>query len=85
MVAALIVGSKGISDITREYLDKFWKVLDEMLNAVLFVLNISRTMLLVGLVAIVLTLVARWVSVGGPRMLLKRCYPFDRQTLRVLT
>ncbi|WP_035567129.1 cation:proton antiporter [Hymenobacter sp. IS2118] len=97
VVAGLIVGSKGrelgMSDITREYLDKFWEILDEILNAVLFVLiglemlilDISRTTLLVGLVAIVLTLVARWLSVGVPLLLLKRFYPFNKQMLRVLT
>ena len=97
VVAGLIVGSKGralgMSDVTREYLDKFWEILDEILNAILFVLiglemlvlDISRTTLLVGLVSIVLVLVARWVSVGVPLVLLRRAYPFDRQTLRVLT
>ncbi len=97
VVAGLIVGNKGrqlgMSDITREYLDKFWELLDELFNAVLFVLiglemlilDISRTTLLVGLVTIVLVLVARWVSVGLPLVLLKRFYPFDRQMLRVLT
>jgi len=97
VVAGLIVGNKGrregMSDITREYLDKFWELLDELFNAVLFVLiglemlvlDISRTTLLVGLVAIVLVLVARWVSVGLPLALLQRFYPFDHRTLRVLT
>lgn len=60
VVAGLIVGDQGrelgMSDVTREYLDKFWELLDEILNAVLFVLiglemlvlDISRTTLLVG-------------------------------------
>jgi CPA1 family monovalent cation:H+ antiporter len=97
VVAGLIVGNQGrqlgMSDLTREYLDKFWEILDEILNAVLFVLiglemlvlDISRTTLLVGLVAIVVVLLARWTSVGLPLVLLRRYYPFDRQTLRVLT
>jgi CPA1 family monovalent cation:H+ antiporter len=97
VVAGLIVGDKGrqlgMSDVTREYLDKFWELLDEILNAVLFVLiglemlvlDISRTTLLVGAVAIVVVLLARWVSVGLPLALLRRRYPFNRQTLRVLT
>lgn len=42
VVAGLIVGDKvralGMSDQKREYLDKFWEVLNEMLNAVQFVL-----------------------------------------------
>ncbi|GAB2796717.1 CPA1 family monovalent cation:H+ antiporter [Hymenobacter luteus] len=97
VVAGLIVGDQGrelgMSDETREYLDKFWELLDEILNAVLFVLiglemlvlDISRTTLLVGLVAIGVVLLARWASVGLPLALLQRYYPFDRQTLRVLT
>ena len=40
---------------------------------------------LVDLVAIVLVLVAHWVSVGLPLVLLRHRYSFDRQTLRVLT
>ncbi|SHL96580.1 cation:proton antiporter [Hymenobacter psychrotolerans] len=97
VVAGLIVGDQGrelgMSDETREYLDKFWELLDEILNAVLFVLiglemlvlDISRTTLLVGLVAIGVVLLARWASVGLPLALLQRYYPFDRRTLRVLT
>lgn len=97
VVAGLIVGNqgraKGMSDQTREYLDKFWEVLDEILNAVLFVLiglemlvlDISRTTLMVGGVAIVVVLLARLVSVALPLGLLRRYYPFDRPTLRVLT
>ncbi|RSK38818.1 cation:proton antiporter [Hymenobacter perfusus] len=97
VVAGLIVGDQGrelgMSDLTREYLDKFWELLDEILNAILFVLiglemlvlDISRTTLLVGLVAIGVVLLARWVSVALPLGLLRRYYPFDRATLRVLT
>ncbi|RPD48053.1 sodium:proton antiporter [Hymenobacter sediminis] len=97
VVAGLIVGDKGraqgMSDLTREYLDKFWEILDEILNAVLFVLiglemlvlDINRTILLVGAVAIVVVLLARLVSVALPLGLLRRRYSFDRPTLRVLT
>lgn len=97
VVAGLIVGDQGrelgMSDLTREYLDKFWELVDEIFNAVLFVLiglemlilDINRTTLLVGLVAIVVVLLARWASVGLPLALLRRFYPFDRQILRVLT
>ncbi|MCA8831043.1 cation:proton antiporter [Hymenobacter pini] len=97
VVAGLIVGhrgrAEGMSDITREYLDKFWEILDEILNAVLFVLiglemlvlDFSRTILLGGALAIVITLLARLVSVGLPLSILRRYYRFDRPTLRVLT
>jgi monovalent cation:H+ antiporter, CPA1 family len=97
VVAGLIVGDKGrslgMSDLTREYLDKFWEILDEILNAVLFVLiglemlvlDIDRTVLLIGTLAIGITLAARLVAVAVPLSVLRRYYHFDRPTLRVLT
>ncbi|NVO29812.1 cation:proton antiporter [Hymenobacter lapidiphilus] len=97
VVAGLIVGdkgrSKGMSDLTREYLDKFWEMLDEILNAVLFVLiglemlilDISKAVLLVGLAAIVLTLLARVISVSLPLSFLRKRTDFDLNTLKVLS
>ena len=96
VVAGLIVGDKGrekgMSDLTREYVDKFWEMLDEILNAVLFVLiglemlvlDISNKVLLVGVVCIFLTLLARLISVALPLSLLKRYSDFNAPTLRVL-
>ena len=41
-VAGLLIGNKGVadamSDITRDYLLKFWALIDDILNAVLFLL-----------------------------------------------
>ena len=97
VVAGLIVGDKGrekgMSDLTREYLDKFWEMLDEILNAVLFVLiglemlvlDISNAVLLVGAAAVVLTLLARFVSVALPLSFLRRYTTFNAPTLRVLS
>jgi CPA1 family monovalent cation:H+ antiporter len=97
VVAGLIVGAKarqmGMSDETRDYLDKFWELLDEVLNAILFVLiglemlvlHITRTTLLIGVITIVVVLIGRWMSVGIPLGLLRRWYHFDRPTLRILT
>ncbi|QDA61344.1 cation:proton antiporter [Hymenobacter jejuensis] len=97
VVAGLIVGDKGrslgMSDVTREYLDKFWELLDEVLNAILFVLiglemlvlDISNTTLLIGGVAIIVVLLARLIAVAIPLGLLRYRYHFDRATLRILT
>lgn len=97
VVAGLIVGDKGrekgMSDLTREYLDKFWEMLDEILNAVLFVLiglemlvlNINNAILLVGAAAIILTLMSRFISVALPLSFLRRYTDFNGPTLRVLT
>ena len=42
LVAGLITGSKSrvevMSQITRDYIDKFWEMIDEFLNAILFLL-----------------------------------------------
>lgn len=42
VVAGLIIGNcgrdQGMSDTTRQYVDMFWELIDEILNAVLFVL-----------------------------------------------
>jgi len=76
VVTGLIVGNYGradaMSDVTRRYVDMFWELLDEILNAVLFVLigmevllvSLSSKLLLAGCAAIVVTLSARWLSVG---------------------
>jgi CPA1 family monovalent cation:H+ antiporter len=97
VVAGLIVGDKGralgMSDLTREYLDKFWEILDEILNAVLFVLiglemlilDINRMILMVGAVAIVVVLLARLASVALPLSLLRSRFEFNRPNLRILT
>jgi len=83
-VAGLFIGNAGVaqamSDMTRDYLIKFWELIDEVLNAVLFLLIglevvlISRQtgLLQFGLVAIPLALFARWLSVALPLLLLRR-------------
>lgn len=97
VMAGLIVGHKGrgrgMSDISREYLDKFWEILDEILNAILFVLiglelltlHLNRSILLLGAVAIVVVLVARGMAVAVPLSFLRTRFDFNRPNLRVLT
>ena len=42
VVAGIITGNKGkreaMSDVTKDYLNKFWELTDEILNALLFML-----------------------------------------------
>lgn len=78
VVAGLIVGNGGrtyaMSDTTRRYVDMFWELIDEILNAVLFVLlgmevlviSFSWQRLVAGMVAIAVTLAARALTVGLP-------------------
>ena len=84
VVAGLLIGNHGrafaMSDTTREHLDMFWELVDEILNAVLFVLiglevlvlNLRGVYLLAGLLAIPVVLMARAVSVGIPVMTIRR-------------
>lgn len=76
-VAGLLIGNQGVrfamSDVTRDYVHKFWELVDEVLNSVLFLLiglemialAAGRGHLLLGLAAIPVTLAARLVSVGA--------------------
>jgi CPA1 family monovalent cation:H+ antiporter len=77
VVAGLVVGNQGrafaMTDKTREHVDTFWELVDEILNVVLFlliglellVLPIERGWLVAGALAIPIVLAARWLSVAG--------------------
>lgn len=95
MVAAgLFMGNFNVKfkmkSITQDYLIKFWELIDEILNAVLFlfigfellVIKDLSHFMIPGLVAIVVVLVARLVSIYGPTKFMKRT--FSPQTVKVL-
>lgn len=87
-VAGLLIGNKGVaeamSDTTRDYLLKFWALLDEVLNAVLFLLIGLEAVVLaerlgllgLGLLTVPLVLAARAASVGLPLLAWRRLLPF---------
>lgn len=95
MVAAgLFMGNFNVrfkmKSITQDYLIKFWELIDEILNAVLF-LFIGFELLMIkdlkhfivpGLVAIAIVLLARVISIWGPTKLMKTT--FSPQTVKVL-
>ncbi len=74
-VAGLLIGNQGVtyamSDVTRDYVVKFWELVDELLNSVLFLLiGLEMIVLTVGfdeaalaLVAIPITLAARAIGI----------------------
>jgi CPA1 family monovalent cation:H+ antiporter len=97
VVVGLMVGNGGrrlaMSDTTRHYVDLFWELIDEILNAVLFVL-IGMEVLLVtftvnifiaAAVAMVVTLLARALTVGLPVSLLPNTFKLPRGSGWVLT
>lgn len=97
VVAGLFIGNQGrsfaMSDATRERLDDFWELIDEILNAVLFlligvevlVLTFNGQHLLAGALLIPVVLLARFVSVGAPIALFRRVKEFPARTVRLLT
>jgi CPA1 family monovalent cation:H+ antiporter len=97
VVAGLLIGNHGrsfaMSEDTRQNLDTFWELADEVLNAVLFLLIGLEVMVLSytwmsftgALLAIVIVLSARLISVSVPIFLLKRVRSFSPNVVKILT
>jgi len=97
VVAGLFIGNHGrqfaMSKKTRENLDMFWELIDEILNALLFVLiglellviTLNVSSVLAGVIAIPVVLCARLLSVGVPQLLMSMGKKFDFKFLRIMT
>ena len=97
VMAGLITGDKGmdsgVSDITRDYLGKFWELMDELMNAVLFLLigfemlivAFNLTLFWLGCIAVVIVLFARLISVSIPIIILKSKKTFENNAIPILT
>lgn len=97
VVAGIFTGNKvkreALSKVSRDYLGKFWELVDEILNAILFLLiglemliiKINLTIMLIGGISIVVVLVARWISVFVPIRLLRFKIRFEKNAVAILT
>ena len=98
VVAGLLIGNHGrqfaMSEKTREHLDTFWELIDEILNAVLFVLlgleilliiPLSANAFLLALIAIPIVLLARFSSVSLPITVFRKQYQFSPGVIKILT
>jgi monovalent cation:H+ antiporter, CPA1 family len=97
VVAGLFVGNHGrtfaLSPESCARLDNFWELIDEILNAVLFVLigleviilTFTGQFLLAGLFMIPAVLLARWLAVGVPIGFLRRWQRLHPHAQRILT
>ena len=82
-----------MSQRTREHLDTFWELLDEVLNSVLFVLigleilalPLTGPRVLMGILAVPVALLCRFVSLSVPVTILGFWKSFPPGILRVLT
>lgn len=97
VVAGLLIGNHGrmlgMSEKTREHLDNFWELLDEILNAVLFVLIGLEILIIpfhsypiwVAFAMIPIVLSARFISVSIPVMLLRFRRRFSPNVIKIMT
>jgi len=97
VIAGLITGNQGkkfgMSVTTAEYVDKFWELIDEILNAILFVLigfellivQTSTTLLLVAFILIIIVLITRFISVLIPSLFIRLKEELTNRTVLILT
>ena len=97
VMMGLMVGNRGrelaMSDKTRHYIDLFWELIDEILNAILFVLigleivviAYSGNLFIAGALTIVIALLARFIVVGMTTKTLSRQLNLPKGAWKVLT
>ncbi len=99
VILGLFVGNQGrdehLANATGEYVYKFWHLLDEALNAILFILigleilviaeSFNFNYLLFGGISILVVLTARFIGVFVPVKLMSFFRTFEPQTITILT
>lgn len=95
--AGLLIGDvgtrHGMSEETRGYVDAFWKLIDEILNAVLFLMigfevfavAFEFEFIVTGVLSIGLALAGRLAAVAIPVLILKPFRDFSRGTIPIMT
>ncbi|OIN58297.1 cation:proton antiporter [Arsenicibacter rosenii] len=97
VVAGLFIGNRArqsaMSEETGEYVDRFWELLDVVLNAILFVLigvellviDFTASNLMISALAIVIVLVSRYLSIIIPFTVARRWLDLDNKAPLMLT
>ncbi len=97
VVAGLLIGEvgakHGMSAETRDYVDRFWELIDEVLNAVLFLMigvevfaiAFSVDVFVAGILSIGLALVARLAAVLMPILILRPFREFGPGVVPIMT
>jgi monovalent cation:H+ antiporter, CPA1 family len=95
--AGLLIGdvgaARGMSEETRRYVEAFWKLIDEILNAVLFLMigfevfaiAFNGDLFLTGMAAIILALLGRLVAVAVPIAILRPFRDFNQGVIPIMT
>ncbi|MCB0309599.1 MAG: sodium:proton antiporter [Bdellovibrionales bacterium] len=96
-VAGLLIGNKGrymaMDEHTREHLDTFWELVDEILNAFLFLLiglellvvQAKLAWVMLAILAIPLTLFARFACISLPVLALRSKRSFSPHVIKIMT
>lgn len=96
VIAGLIIGNYGksvaMSETTRDYLSKFWELIDEILNAILFLfigfellmLPDLQQQLLLGVIAIFICLLARMLAIFIPASTILRKNTYTKGSLTTM-
>ena len=97
IVSGIMIGTRGrakaMSTISWDYLGKFWDLIDEIFNAILFlliglqmlVIKPHSTIVIAGCIMILVVLIARWVSVYLPVALLRLKIKFEKNAVTILS
>jgi len=98
VTAGLVVGNDTVrgtamSEITESYVDKFWELIDILLNTILFVLigmeilvlTFETEYVLAGLIAVPVVLLCRYLSLLLPISLFKKKLDFVPKTNLIMT
>jgi len=97
IIAGIIQGTKwkhaGVSAISRDYLEKFWDLIDELFNAILFlligmemlVIKVEPIIMVIGIIMVLLVLLARFLSVFIPVTFLRLWIKFEKNAILILT
>ena len=93
LILGNLVSKNAMSEKSKDYHDKFWELIDDFLNAILFVLiglqmvllHFITNYLLIGVLAIVLLLICRYLSLSLPILFLKDKKLFNRRSAVIMT
>lgn len=97
VVAGIMTGNRGkelaMSDVTRDYLGKFWEVTDEVLNAILFMLigleivivAFDLNYLIIGIIMALAIILVRFFSLYFPSLLFRFKKSFGTRSLLIMT
>lgn len=96
VVMGLLVGNykseTTMSDVTHEYMLKFWELIELVLNGVLFtvvalliaVINFNTKEILIGMVSIFILLIARIIIVFLPMLLFPKLLDFTNKEAKII-